>query len=225
MLRASPASPAGFLRCYSRSSIHPTAGDALVTPLLELTILGERDTTVTLEAAADAYTIGPLAPPAALPDSVLWLGAGCVRRTAIHIDPAPLLVAPTWSGREAPALLRGVLRLHLAPGGDWSLARGGTLNLYAYEAEIDWAAADPIREATLVAKLAEVTVAAEDSVLEIPIADHLRRRIEGVERSLLLLCAPEVGVANAVLFKSPSARVGPPEVEVTLGTVDGRWGR
>jgi hypothetical protein len=180
---------------------------------------------VTIEAAADADTLGPLATPAAEPDSLLWLSSGCVRRTAIHIDPLPFFAVPTLSGSTRLVPLRGVLRLHLAPGNDWSLASGSTLTIWAYDAEVDWATADPIRGATLIESLGEVTVAGEDSTVDIPIADHLRRRMEGVDRSVVLICAPEVGQAASVLFKGPTARVGPPEVEAELGTVDGRWGR
>lgn len=225
MLRASSASPSGLLRCFSRSGVHPTTGDSLVTPLLEVTVHGADTTTVSLEVAADAYTLGPLAPPAALPDSLLWLSAGVVQRVALHIDPAPFLSAPTQAGSPQRVPLRGVLRLHLVPGEDWSLAPGSTLTIWTYDAEIDWTAEDPIRGATLIESLGEVVVAGEDSTLEIPIADHLRRRMEGTERSLLLLCAPEVGQGASVLFKAQAARLGPPEVEAALGAIDGRWGR
>jgi hypothetical protein len=222
MLRASSASPSGLLRCFSRTGIHPSTEDALLTPLLEVTV---DTTTVTLEAAADAYTMGPLSTPAAVPDSLLWLSSGCVRRTALHIDPLPFFAVPALSGSTQLVPLRGVLRLHLVPGNDWSLAGGGTLTIWAYDAEVDWTAADPIRGATLIENLGEVTVAGEDSTVDIPIAKHLRHRMEGVERSVVLISAPEVGQARSVLFKGPTARVGPPEVEAEIGTVDERWGR
>jgi hypothetical protein len=225
MLRASSASPSGILRCFSRTGHHPATEDTLATPLLEVTVYGEDTTTVSLEVAADAYTMGPLAPPAPLPDSLLWLSSGVVQRTALHIDPTPFYAEPTLSGSSQLVPLRGVLRLHLAPGYDWSLAGGSTLTIWAYDAEIDWTAADPIPGATLIESLGEVTVAGEDSTVDIPIADHLRRRMEGIERSVLLICAPEVGQAGSVLFKGRAARVGPPEVRAAFGTVDGRWER
>jgi hypothetical protein len=222
MLRMSSPSPAGILRFFAHEGVHPTSGAELATPLLDVTV---DTTTVSFVAVDDAYAFGPVSPPVAQPDSVLQVSGGFVQRAALRIDPLPLLGVDALPEPPAEALLRGVLRLHLERGGDWSLAAGQTVTIRAYEALIDWTADDPVRSAVLGARIAEATVAGEDSTLELGVASYLRDRIEGGKADMILLCYPEVDQVGSVLFKGRGARIGVPELEAVFGPIGRRWGR
>ena len=225
MLRASSASPAGVLRFFSREGTDPAAGSALATPLLVVEVQGTDTTTVSLEAVADAYAMGATGPASALPESLLVVSSGFVQRAALRLNPAVLLCAPEGGNLPTEAVIRGVLRLSLMPGEDWSLPVGRTIQLRVYEAEVDWASPTPLASATLGAYIGGLTVAGADSTVEVPIAPHLRRLVEGEERSLVLECRPEIGGFASILLKNQTARRGRPELEVVFGPLGGRRGR
>ena len=225
MVRAGTAGPEGILRFFSAEGLPSGYSTPFLTPLLVVEV---GDTTLSFEAIDDAFVVRPLdgagVPGAvAIPDSLLLVSAGYTHRVALRFDLTALLGSSGDADLDL-AVVRGVLRLHLEPGQPWSLPAGETLALAAYDAAIDWEAADPIASIELGEKIAGATVSGDEETVEIGIAPYLQKLVEGSGQALVLLANTEILEAQSVLFKDVQAETGRPEVEMSFVSLGGRLG-
>ncbi len=221
MLRATSGSAEGILRLYSSEGVDYESGASLLTPLLVVTVDG---TAVSIEADADAYYVD-CSPVVAPPDSLLLVSSGYVQRAALHLTLPASLPEATASDPPAIAIVRGLLRLHVVPGAAWSLPSERTLVVRAYESQIDPSAADPLADITFDDLIAESSVAGDDSVLVLGIAEHLQSRLEGSTKSLVLVCRTETGRLSSLLLQGVNGVGGRPEVELQWVTLGERLGQ
>jgi len=220
-----PGAPPGIPRFWSAEGLPSSVTAPFNSPLLVVSLTdGSADTTVSIEPTEDAFVAG-LADGGglALPDSLLLVSAGYVQRTALRFDPAPLLAQAQVDSLSGLLVVKGVLHLALVAGMDGSLPEGETLPLLAYAADsLDWGALDSIPAASLVERVALVTLTGGEASVEIPIASFLQRMVEGGPRNLVLLANTEILEAGSALFKGSAAQAGAPRVEVIFARTSGR---
>jgi hypothetical protein len=212
VLRASTVTvdPAVVLRLVAREGTPPPQLEIRMRPA------GGADTTVWLSAVADAWLFTTDGPAAPLPVSHLLVSSGRVHRATLRIDPLRLLGVSELPEPPANSVLRAVLRLHLIPGEDWSLRPGKTLRIQLVETAAD---------SSLQGLVSEVTVRGDDATVDLPVATHLRRLIEGRELGLVLRCGSEADSVASVLFRGHDAPDGRPEIEAVFVAPDPRYGR
>jgi hypothetical protein len=222
MIKAGEASAEGMLRLFSAEGWPASFTDAHLTPRLAIEMA---DTTLYFQAGNDAFLAWSEDGEPAVADSLLLVNTGYVRRSALRFDLAPLRGAtPAGAPVLDRAVVRGVLRLTLEPGRDWSLAADDTLTLYAYEAEVDWAGADPLGSVDLIDFVGRAQVTGADETVELRIVEYLQRALEGAGTSLVVLSTNETTSFGSCLFRGPTAATGKPGVTIVSAELTGRLG-
>ncbi|MBP6875416.1 MAG: DNRLRE domain-containing protein [Candidatus Eisenbacteria bacterium] len=218
VIDAAAGSAEGLLRFFSAEGLPAGFGTPFLTPLL---VVETADTLLSFEAIQDAFLVTPMGGPPAIPDSLLLVSAGYAHRAAFRLDLEQLL-GPSSTADPNLAVIRAVLRLRLEPGQAWSLPAGQSFSLHAYEARIDWSAADPVASAEVIERISTVTAHGGDPEIAIPIGTLMQDLVEGLDRDLLVLANTEVQEAKSVLLRGALAREGRPRVEVEFVRLGGR---
>jgi hypothetical protein len=209
----------GFLRFISGEGQPRGTGVKLNTPVLLVTIAtATGDTTISLEAVADGYTVTAHLPgssePVVAPDSLLVLSGGYVQGLLFDFDLPALLESDPVRFPEGMAVHQATLTLTTVADTDWSLEPDDELTILVYQTSTEWTEDDVPTAIALDDALPSIEVSGEDDVVVLDVRDAVQAMVEGADVSLALTLSSATSRFRSLLCKSRKAQVGRPELRI-----------